>query len=280
MVLEVSLIGPPRVARDGQPVTFDTRKAMALLAHLALADRPRSREALCGLLWPAHDSEHARGALRRTLSALRKSVGEEWIDTAGDSVALRRGESLELDVERFRELTADGAPLDRLREAVERFSGDFLEGFALRDSPEFDDWQVTEAGTLEREQASALERLVERLAARGDFVQAIPHAKRWLELDTLNESAHRQLIRIYAWSGDRAGALEQYRHCVRALSQELGVGPLDETIALYEQVNEGSLPAPPEVEPSRDPARAPHAVEVLPELPLVGRAQELALLVD
>ena len=89
MALEISLIGPPRVARDGRPVTFDTRKAMALLAHLALAERPRSREALCELLWPGHDAEHARGALRRTLSALRKSIGDEWIETPGDSVALR-----------------------------------------------------------------------------------------------------------------------------------------------------------------------------------------------
>lgn len=280
MALEVSLIGPPRVARDGQPVTFDTRKAMALLAHLALAERPRSREALCELLWPAHDPEHARGALRRTLSALRKAVGEEWIETVGDSVALRRRAGLELDVERFRELAAGDASLERLNEAVALLSGGFLEGFALRDSPDFDDWQVAEAGALERELASALQRLVERLVARGAYDQAIPHARRWLELDPLNESAHRQLIRIYAWSGDRAAALEQYRRCVRALSQELGVGPLEQTMTLYEQVNEGTLPVPPEAEaPSHAPPAA-QAAGMPPELPLVGRAEELAVLVD
>jgi DNA-binding SARP family transcriptional activator len=280
MALEVSLIGPPRVAREGQPVTFDTRKAMALLAHLALADRPRSRARLCELLWPGHDPEHARGALRRTLSALRRSVGEEWIETAGDSVALRRGAGLELDVERFRELAADGASLETLSDAVALFSGGFLEGFALRDSPDFDDWQVAEAGVLERELASALQRLVELLVARGDYAQAIPYARRRLELDPLNESAHRQLISIYAWSGDRAGALEQYRQCVRALSQELGVGPLEETMTLYEQVNEGTLAAPPErVAPLHAPAAAP-AAGVLTELPLVGRADELSVLIE
>ena len=151
MALEISLIGPPRVARDGQPVTFDTRKAMALLAHLALAERPRSREALCELLWPGHDPEHARGALRRTLSTLRKAVGEEWIDTTGDSIALVRGADLALDVARFRELAADGASLEALAEAVALFSAGFLEGFSLRDSPAFDDWQVGEADALERE---------------------------------------------------------------------------------------------------------------------------------
>ena len=204
MALEVSLIGPPRVARDGHPVSFDTRKAMALLAHLALAERPRSREALCELLWPGHDAEHARGALRRTLSALRKSIGEEWIETRGDSVALVREAGLELDVERFRELAGEGASLEELKEAVTLLSGGFLEGFALRDSPDFDDWQMAEAGALERELATTLRRLVERLVAGGEYARAIPHARRWLELDPLNESAHRQLIRMYAWSGDRA----------------------------------------------------------------------------
>ena len=71
MALAIRLLGPPRVERDGEAVAFDTRKAMALLAHLALAERPRSREALCSLLWPAHDLDRARGALRRTLSTLR-----------------------------------------------------------------------------------------------------------------------------------------------------------------------------------------------------------------
>ena len=102
-----------------------------------------------------------------------------------------RGPGLELDVERFRELAADGASIERLSEAATLFSGGFLEGFALRDSADFDDWQIAEAGALERELASVLQRLVERLVARGEYAQAIPHARRWLELDPLHESAHR-----------------------------------------------------------------------------------------
>jgi DNA-binding SARP family transcriptional activator len=65
------LLGVGSVTRDGAPVALDTRKALALIAHLALCDRPRSREALCDLLWPAHDASRARGALRRTLSTVR-----------------------------------------------------------------------------------------------------------------------------------------------------------------------------------------------------------------
>jgi DNA-binding SARP family transcriptional activator/predicted ATPase len=281
MALEVKLLGPPRIERDGMRVAFDTRKAMALLAHLALADRPRSRDALCGLLWPAHDPGRARGALRRTLSTLRTAAGEEWLDTAGDSIALKQGPGLELDVERFRELATDGASSEDLSEAVALFSGGFMEGFSLRDSPDFDDWQMGESDALARELGSALRRLVELLAARGEYERAVPQARRWLEVDPLHEPAHRELIRLYAWSGDRAAALEQYRHCVRTLSQELGVAPLDETASLYDQVNDGSL-APPQraVAPPATPARAKPAAGAPPELPLVGRAEALATLTD
>ena len=279
MALDITLLGAPRVQRDGETVTFDTRKAMALLAHLALAERSRSREALCSLLWPAHDLDRARGALRRTLSTLRKGIGDEWIDASGDSLALRKGPGLELDVERFRALAADGAAEESLSQAAALFSGDFLEGFSLRDSPDFDDWQIGEAGALERELASALRRLVELLVSRGDFEHALPRAQRWLELDPLHEPAHRELIRLYAWSGDRAAALEQYRTCVRTLSQELGVAPVEETASLYEQLNERGAPPLPAAKPSAA-ARPAARRTALPELPLVGRADELASLVD
>ena len=120
---------------------------------------------------------------------------------------------------------------------------------------------------------------MELLAARGEYERALPHARRWLEVDPLHEPAHRELIRLYAWSGDRAAALEQYRHCVRTLSQELGVAPLEETAALYEQVNDGSL-APPRRRLPRPPADARQAPPgAPPELPLVGRAEALAALV-
>ena len=87
---------------------------------------------------------------------------------------------------------------------------------------------------------------------------AIRYAQRWLALDPLHEPAHRELIRLYALDGDRAAALAQYRDCVRTLSQELGVGPVEETAALFEQVSEGTLvppsPAPAPVPPRRSRA--------------------------
>ena len=242
--VDVMLLGPPRVVRDGTAVAFDTRKALALLAVLALADRPRPRDVLAELLWPEHDAEHARGALRRTLSALRSAVGPDFVDATRDQVSLVRGPGLSVDVDRFRALAGDGD----VAGAAALFRGEFLEGFGLRDAPEFEDWQRAEADALGRELATVLARLVE---ATGD----VAVAQRWLELDPLHEPAHRALIRLYAERGDRAAALAQYRDCVRTLSRELGVPPLAETTRLYEAISEGTLEAPAAT-PSRRPTPA------------------------
>src|SRR5438094_4228695 len=52
-------------------------------------------------------------------------------------------------------------------------------------------------------------------------------------------------MQLHAWVGDRAAALRQYRECVQALEQELGVAPLAETTRLYQMIKENQLPPPP-----------------------------------
>ena len=279
--VEVMLLGSPQVRRDGAAVAFDTRKALALLAHLALTDRARPRDVLAELLWPDNDAEHARGALRRTLSTLRGAVGAEAIDATRERVALVRGPGLELDVDRFRALAAEGA----FEDAVAVFRGDLLEGFGLRDAPDFEDWQRGEAEALRRELASVLGRLVEAREAARDWPGALADATRWLALDPLHEPAHRALIRLHALRGDRAAALEQYRDCVRTLSSELGVPPVQETTALYEAISEGTL-EPAGVRPLRPAhgatpfAAEPAGAEGSDPSRLVGRDGERAALVE
>jgi len=240
--LSVFLFGPPRVERDGRPVEPDTRKAIALLAYLAMTGHAEGRDRLAALLWPDADDERARGALRRTLSALRTALGGEHLASDGLRVTLDR-DALDCDVHRFRALLGAG----RLAEAVNVYSADFLSGFALRDSMEFDEWQAAEADALRQELAGALERLTHD---ERDAVRAIAYARRWLSLDPLNEAAHRALMRLHARAGERAAALRQYRECALALDRELGVAPHPETSALRDAIERG------DPEPTPRPAAA------------------------
>jgi len=65
---ELSLLGTPTLTVDGTDVHVSRRKAMALLAYLAVTGRAHTRDALATLLWPESDTSTARGALRRRLS--------------------------------------------------------------------------------------------------------------------------------------------------------------------------------------------------------------------
>jgi DNA-binding SARP family transcriptional activator len=192
----VRLFGSPQVERNGKPVAFDTRKALALIAYLALAGR-QGRDRLATLLWGYADTERARGALRRTLSTVRTAIGDALV-TDGLSVELTPG-AVDVDVHQFRELLARG----RLESAVSAYAGDLLDGFSVRDSPDYEDWQVATRDGLRRELASALDQLSRDAAPR----EAVAHARRWLALDPLHEPAHRALMRAHARAGDRAAAL-------------------------------------------------------------------------
>jgi DNA-binding SARP family transcriptional activator/tetratricopeptide (TPR) repeat protein len=238
LVIEVSLLGPPRVERNGRLVAFDTRKAVAVLALLAVTDRPQTRASLAELLWPGHDPEHARGALRRTLSSLRSVVGGDLLEATSDHVRLVKGADIAVDVDRFR----DSCERRELEKAIELYRGDLLEGFVVRDSPDFEQWVQVEAEGLRRRLLGVLVAVAEEREKVGDLAGAVEAARRCLSLDVMHEPAHRSLIRLHALAGNRAAALTQYRECVRTLSRELGVAPLRETTELYESILRGSFP--------------------------------------
>ncbi len=282
------LFGAPRLEKDGAAVTTDTRKAIALLAYLAVTGRPHTRDALATLLWGDSDQQHARGALRRTLSVLRSAVGEGVLNAADDTIGL--GPGLWCDVTAFRaELGKAGqssggaaSQLPALVAAVTHNTGPFMAGFSLRDSPDFEEWQFLEGEALDRELAAALDRLARDLADQGDTPAALAHARRLLSLDPLNEEAHRLLMQLYAISGAQGSALRQYRECVRVLDQELGVTPLAETAELYQAIREKALVRPaPRAATASVAERLAEAAAAGPVSPragrpwsLVGRARE------
>src|SRR5919109_1110657 len=130
--LALSFLGPPLVERDGHVIEFQARKALALLAYLAVSVKPQSRDLLASLLWPDSDQQHARGALRHVLATLRRAIGEEWIAADRNTVGLDWPKDIRLDVERLRRLPPPSTPPDQLiaalGEAVALYRGDFLSG--------------------------------------------------------------------------------------------------------------------------------------------------------
>ncbi len=273
--LRLLFLGPPRIERDGQLLDTDTRKATAMLAYLALTGERQSRDALAALLWPDFDDSRAKAALRRTLSALKTAVGGKALHITREVIGLEAAKSW-CDVAQFQELLAGEPDIDRLEAAVTLYRDDFLAGFSLRDSLPFDDWQLLQSQSLRRDLETALEKLTRLYVAQEAYEQALPVAQRWLTLDPLREEVHRQLMLLYAWSGQPNNALRQYLDCVRILEEELGVSPLKETTALYEAIQNDRLkPLEPETEVDVTPRLSRGQQAAGPSL-LVGREIELA----
>jgi DNA-binding SARP family transcriptional activator len=82
------------------------------------------------------------------------------------------------------------------------------------------------------------------MSIQGEFELAIQYAQRWLSLDPLNEQAHRSLMLVYTWSGQRTAALCQYEECVRCLQDELGIPPSKETVTLHKAILDEQTPPP------------------------------------
>ncbi len=320
--LKLFFLGAPRIERDGRQVFVDTRKATALLAYLAVEGGDHTRDSLAAMFWPEAAGGRARAALRRTLSALKAATGGAGLDVERESLRVEEVQDIWVDVHEFQACLAECEQpasagcqpsegcLRPLEAAVELYRGDFLEGFTLRDSPAFDDWQFFQAESLRRRFAAALEKLACGYSERQEFETAIHYARRWVGVDPLREEAHQRLMLLYAEAGQRNAALRQYRECLRILEQELGVPPLDETTQLYQSIleyksrherrgvrepggqgaREPEAPGPPPgLQPGLQSGRPQASLSasaripippgaLLPRLPLVGRSQETVAL--
>jgi DNA-binding SARP family transcriptional activator/predicted ATPase len=313
--LAIFALGPLRIEIEGQPVRTSRHKALALLVYLALHTEKQSRETLSGFLWPEYEQEKASAYLRRTLWEIHRMLGEGWLDADREAIGFNPDAGLSLDVAEFQSyLTAiqrhnhpNSIPcpecIAHLHTAALLYRGDFLDGFNLRDSAVFEDWQLLQREALRGDYARALQKLANLLVQAGAFTEAILFAQRWLSLDTFNEEAHRLLMKAYARSGQRHQAVRQYQECLRILQAELGVTPDAATTKLYEAVIAGQLGLTGEVPPQRpenlsQEALATDAVSTwlggalstqeavtasslpVPATPFIGRHQELAQIAE
>jgi DNA-binding SARP family transcriptional activator len=185
--LQLTLLGKPKVSRNGAPVTgLVYKKSLALLYYLAVTGQSHTRAALAGLLWGEATEANARGGLRKSLADLRRWVAPHLIITRRQ-VAFDRARPHWLDVEVFERRVSEamgtierdgaltGEDATRLAGAVELYQDGFLEGFHVRRAPAFEEWVLL---TRERLRLSALRALHALAVLTPQKVQpifAIPH---------------------------------------------------------------------------------------------------------
>lgn len=220
----------------------------------------------------------AHPALLTTTTSFPSTAAKVWLEPT---------EPLFVDVVSFQDVlarveTAVAITPDQvaqLTEAVSHYQVDFLAGFNLSDCHAFEEWQLTQATELRHTLAAGLVTLIGWHQQQTEFEPALHFARRWLELDSLHEAAHRKLMTLYAQAGQQAAALRQYEACVRLLADELGVEPEVETAELYRAIKDRKL-APVMCPVTTAETAGPVHHFPAPTTPLIGREAEKQVLLD
>jgi DNA-binding SARP family transcriptional activator len=159
----VLLLGPLQVIRNGAQLPQPpSRKVRALLAYLAMAPRPISRQKLCELLWDVADNP--RSELRWCLSKLRPLVDGPTAARLSP-IASRSGSIPALFVARSTQKTLITSSPNDLRSLLALFRGDFLEGLSVERAPWLENWLASQRHPLWSVAATATRTTQLRLAA-------------------------------------------------------------------------------------------------------------------
>jgi DNA-binding SARP family transcriptional activator len=240
-------------------------KRLALLVFLRRGGREAytRRETLLALFWPDADDEHGRGALRQSLSALRRRLGLTSLMTLGTEEVGLTPASLTCDAEQFEAACAAGEH----DAALGLYRGHFLEGFHPSGvAQEFEEWVEAERTRLRRMAAAAAGSLVDTCESGGRSAEAIRAARRAVELAPEDETGVARLIALLDRQGDRSGALVTYTELERRLADEFAASPAPETRALMQSLLQRPTPsvaaaaaATAEVAPPDGPSEASDA---------------------
>jgi len=262
------LFGLPRLQRDGHALHVGARKALALLALLAL-DGALPREHLAALLWPDVDIAAARRNLRREVFRLR-GLGCALAETSAPALALAA--DIVVDVQCFRTALAAGDDAGALQAAGRGSRDGLCDGLDGVAGPEVDAWLARWRSQLLQQHQGARQRHAQRLEQRGDLAAALALHLQVLADEPCAENAARQAMRLYAALGDRSAALLLFAQLTNALRDELDLAPDAESAALAASLRQGpTLPAAA-VPAAAVARRQPPTPLLADRLPFVGRA--------
>ncbi|MBU8914090.1 MAG: hypothetical protein KOO61_08720 [Spirochaetales bacterium] len=267
----LTLFGAPALTVDGEAVRFKRRKSVALTAYLALAERPQSRDRLASLLWPDTDTAHALASLRLALHDI--SSNTDLLATDGDLVSFHHDRCV-VDVRDFQVaagaissagavVSDDPGTIRAMEAAVSLYTNEFLSGFSVDGSSEFDDWLFFTAESLQSQLGTLLGLLVEKLTPI-DTTAAIRYAQQLVRLEPLDEDNHRALIDLYVTEGRFSAAIRRYEKCREILARELQEEPSSDLTDLYESLKGQADEVPEPTEKGSGYLRK--MMDVLPDL--------------
>ncbi|RSN55192.1 XRE family transcriptional regulator [Amycolatopsis sp. WAC 04182] len=241
--MDFRVLGPVRLHAHGQAIAVGEPRRQAVLAVLLLeAGHTVGVDLLIDRVWGESPPNQVRRSLQAHITRIRRAL--EQADPGGARVVRDPGgyrlvvRPEQVDVFRFRRALRDH-PTDvtRLSAALELWEGEPLAG--LRG-----DWADRIRRTLHQEHAAAVLAWAEAKIRDGDAASTLTRLTELTDEHPLQETAAATLMRALYAVGRGTDALIHYERVLRALREELGVGPGPELTAVHEAVLRHDLPSP------------------------------------
>jgi DNA-binding SARP family transcriptional activator len=284
--VRIAIFGGLVVAVEGRtygPRDFSGLKPKQVLEILTVErEHTVSKTRLAQFLWGDAMPRNYLATLESYVSVLRQTLQPGV--RAKESVILTEHGGYRLDTERVAvdldefdasiSSAAGAAPhiaLSRLNDALRLARGPVLE------DEMYAEWTTDIRSAYEQRLVQTLIDAGRLSLLTGDSVAAVNLAEKAVTLNALAEPAYQVLMTAYYATWRQDDALAAYSRCQRLLGEELGVDPLNETVALHLAIlrhEDVAVLLPGAHAQERGSAKRPDAGQ----LPLLGRSRELTRL--
>jgi predicted ATPase/DNA-binding SARP family transcriptional activator len=242
-VVEIKLLGSFSIQINGKeipPEAWRLRKVKNLVKLLALAPGHQlHRDQVIEYLWPDSDQKAAANLFYQAIHAARRTVdpdgqlGKRFLTYRKEQLLLCPDVPLWVDIDAFAELAAvarkECHPIAYQR-ALDLYTGDLL--------PE-DRYEVWAEAARKRMYDLHLELLFELAVLhhqQQNYSNAIEQLNQIVALNDTYEEAHVLLMRLFAETGQRREAIQQYQTLKNTMKNELGLEPLPATTSLFDDI--------------------------------------------
>jgi TolB-like protein/DNA-binding SARP family transcriptional activator/Tfp pilus assembly protein PilF len=247
-----------------EPTLASRRRKLAVLALIAEARRPLSRDTLIDIFWGERDEARARNSLSDALSHLRSVLGRAALPAYRGEIGLAEDAPLTVDILDLMRAAAIG---DHGR-VVALYGGPFLDGVHVDDAPRFEDWRDRIRAQTDAAFASAAAAVCDLLAHEQSHEERARLARRWLILEPASTAAALHALDAISAPGTRAAcvaAVREYHALVDRLRRDLDIAP-DAAVAaraaafaarLVEPIVDVPTDLPDDIVPALPPASEP-----------------------
>jgi len=229
--LRVELFGTPRIIFGGKVVHLEGPPGtFRLFAFLLLVSHDRmDRAIVASSLWPDCPEDVARTNLRRHIAYLEHALDAIGcgirIAREGSRISLEPPSAITTDVDDF----LNAADAGRLNDALSLYRDDL--GIRVQD-----EWIAREREQLRHRRVEILHAYIEQLRMQGETEFALRWARELRGVEPWSEESLRTVMHLRRETGDRIGALQEYRDFSSAVAAAFDAKASQETQSLYQEI--------------------------------------------